>query len=307
MSIKGCLSILLAGIVLLGAAGCFVGAPEPIQATPPFWEVTHPESGARLYLLGSMHVGQEGIVYPEYILSAFDICDTVAVEVDTQNYEYSELVQASRWLLTPDSTSTAECLGESYEQAVGFLRKKGVYQQALEQYIPYYWCSTLTMGIAEECGLSAEYGTEAIFLTMAGEQDKQIVEIESLEQQYSMMAAIPMEVQVQTLTQSIGDDNYAQQVEATREMYEDWLHFDVEGLEALNEESIADSDSVEGYEEFIELMYISRQQRMAEFAAECLESGEDVFMLVGAAHFYIEEDILTLLGDKGYIIEEIRS
>ncbi len=306
MRIKGCLSILLAGIVLLGAAGCSVGAPEPIQATPPFWEVTHPESGARLYLLGSMHVGEEGIAYPEYILSAFDSCDTVAVEVDTQNYEYSELVQASRWLLTPDSTSTAECLGESYELTVEFLKKKGVYQQALEEYIPYYWCSTLTMGIAEECGLSAEYGTEAIFLTMAGKQDKQIVEIESLEQQYSMMAAIPMEVQVQTLTQSIGDDNYAQQVEATREMYEDWLQFDEQGLEALNEDSIADSDSVEGYEKFIELMYISRQQRMAAFAAECLESGEDVFMLVGAAHFYIEEDILTLLGNERYIIEEIR-
>jgi len=30
-------------------------------------------------------------------------------------------------------------------------------------------------------------------------------------------------------------------------------------------------------------------------------------MLVGAAHFYVEEDILTLLEAEGYTITEVRS
>ena len=295
-----------AAIMLL--TGCAERSSEPVTAQPPFWVVENKDTGAVLYMLGTMHVGEKGIVYPEYVTAAFDCCDIVAVELDTEHISEDEALSASALLLMPDGAAAKECFGEHYDEVVAFLKEKGVYHISMEIFIPYYWGTALTMLIAEDCGLSSEYGTEAIFIDMAWDQKKQIVEIESLSEQYAMMADIPVSVQVDTVLSGIGEENYAMQVEATRAMYEDWLRFDTEGLESLNDEMEGASEELdEDYELFNDMMYIDRQKKMAEFAESCLQSGEKVFMMVGAAHFYIEEDIITLLEDSGYTVREIRA
>ena len=302
MSIRLIAAALCAALLLTGCARR--QEAEPVIAQPPFWSVQHPESGAVVYMLGSMHVGEEGIVYPEYVTAAFDESDTVVVEVDVDGCSYQELVSASRELLMPDDTSAEKCLGDDYDEVVEFLKEKGVYEKAMEEFIPYYWCSSLTLLMAADSGLSADHGTESLFLERAREQGKSVAEIESVAAQYAMMADIPMDIQVQSVLDCIGEENYAAQVEATREMYEDWLCFDVQALEQLNDDNGEMTDS---YAEFMRLMYLDRQVLMADCIADRLESGGDAFVIVGAAHFFIEEDILTLLEQQGYIVDEIRS
>ncbi len=297
-------SAALIAAALLLFTGCADKAPSEVIAQPPFWVAENEENGAKIYLLGTMHVGEKGITYPEYVTAAFESCDVVAVEIDTEHCSEDEMLSASTRLLMPDGITAKECFGEDYDEVVSFLTEKEVYHRSMEIFIPYYWGSALTMLIAEDCGLSPEYGTESIFIDMAWEQNKKIFEIESLAEQYGMMAEIPMSVQVETVLSGIGEENYAEQVAATRKMYEDWLNFDTEGLESLNE----DMDELdEDYEAFNDMMYIERQQRMAKYAARCLERGEKVFMMVGAAHFYIEDDIITLLEDSGYTVRELRA
>ncbi len=304
MSRKPRFCALLAGALLL-CTGC--SAEKEIIATPPFWVVENPDNGATLYLLGSMHVGESGLTYPDYVMEAYNSCDTLAVELDTREYEQSELAQAAQHLVLPDGTTMEQLLGEDYEPTVQFLKRRSIYDKRMESFVPYYWCSTLTMDIARECDLYSVYGTESQLLALAHREGKQIAEIESFDKQYAMMAAIPMDIQVMTLLESIGKDNYQSQIDATREMYEDWLYFDEEGLESLNEIGDIPEDMTESYGEFIDLMYNDRQREMAEFALDCLGSGEDVFMMVGAAHFYIGEDILTLLEQEGYAVCAVRS
>ncbi len=303
MSIKKRISALLAGALLLG---CGCSAEKEVLATPPFWVVENQENGATLYLLGSMHVGESGLVYPNYVLDAYSSCDTVAVELDTMDYERSELTAAAQYLLLPDGTTAEELLGDSYRDTVDFLKQRSLYDKSFEDVIPYFWCSSMAMDIAGKCDLYAAYGTEAHFLGMAHSDGKQIAEIESFAEQYAMMAEIPMEIQLMTLENSIGSENYAVQVQSTRELYEDWLYFDVEGLESLDDSSEVPEELQESYAEFLDLMYNDRQSAMAEFALDCLDGGEDVFMLVGAAHFFVGEDIITLLEQNGYTATAIR-
>ena len=293
---------------LLLLSGCAAKTSSEVTAQPPFWVAENEENGAVIYMLGTMHVGEKGVTYPEYITAAFESCDMVAVEIDTEHFSDDELLSASAQLLLRDGMTAKDCFGDDYDEVVSFLTEKGVYHRSMEIYIPYYWSSALTMLIAEDCGLSSDYGTESIFIDMAWEQNKKVIEIESLAEQYGMMAEIPMSVQVDTVLSGIGEENYAEQVTATREMYEDWLHFDTEGLESLNEELESVSAELdEDYEAFNDMMYIERQARMADFAARCLENGKKVFMMVGAAHFFIEDDIITLLEDSGYTVREIRA
>ncbi len=293
--------------LLLTAAGCSDEKDaKSVTAQPPFWQVEHPDSGAVMYMMGSMHVGEEGLQYPDYVLDALDSCDTLAVELDVSACTREEIVTASRQLLMPDDTDAKQCFGDDYDAVVDFLKEKKLYEKAMEEFIPFFWGSSVALVVAEECGLDSEYGSEEVILARAKEQGKHIHEIESLAEQYAMMAAIPMDIQVMTVLDAVGEENYASQISATREMYEDWVTFDTEGLESLGEMPDLPDELKESYAEYNDLMYVERQQGMAEYAAQSLENGGGVFMMVGAAHFYVEEDIITLLERDGYIVTEVR-
>lgn len=301
---RGIAALVLCTAMLL--TGCADSASsQQAELTPPFWVAEDAGTGAKLYLLGSMHVGSRYAGYPEYVMQAFDESGVVAAELDvTQTGESA--FEAAKLLLCPEGLTAADCFGEEYDSVVEFYKRKGLYSRTLDSYIPYFWGSYISVAAAEDCGLSSEYGTEEYFLSLAHEDGKEIVEIESYEEQYRMMSEIPMSVQVQAVTDSIGE-RYDELVKETLSLYEAWAGFDEEALEALNisvYESIS-AEMSEDYAVFMDKVYFSRQELMADKAAELLQSGETAFMLVGAAHFYIEDDILTLLEADGYTITKI--
>ena len=45
-------------------------AIEEGKVTPPFWVAEDEQTGAQVFLLGSMHAGTEDAVYPEYVMEA---------------------------------------------------------------------------------------------------------------------------------------------------------------------------------------------------------------------------------------------
>lgn len=282
---------------------------EQTVITPPFWVVEDAKTGSTLYLLGSMHVGKPNTVYPDYIMNAYEACDTVAAELDTvaANEDIQAAMDAAELLLCPDGKSAEDFFGDEYDEVVEFFTEKGLYYSMMDMYIPYYWASLLSVQIASDAGLDANSGTEPYFLGKAHEDGKAIVEIESMLEQYQMMADIPMDIQVSSVTECIGDTNYLLQQGSMQVLYDAWSTFDEEMLESLNASTTVavPEGSEESYEQYFDLMYFDRQKKMGEAAVEFLQSGEDVFMFVGAAHFYIEEDILTYIENAGYTIEAV--
>ena len=298
------LALCISGLLLFGCAQDKVQAEE---LTPPFWVAEDAESGNRLYLLGSMHVGRQGAYYPEYVVQAYNDSEVIAVELDISAPD-SVVKQGMEHLLCEDGMSASEHFGDEYAQVVDYLDSIGSYADSLNRYVPYVWASNISVLAAQECGLYSEYGTEHYFVSRAKSDGKQIVEIESYDEQYRMMSEIPMSVQVYSVTSSVGEAKYAELMEDTQSLYDAWSAFDADALEQLNA-TVYDNipqDINEDYSVFMDKMYFSRQQKMADTAADLLQSEETSFMLVGAAHFYIEQDILTLLEAQGYLITEIR-
>lgn len=291
------------------AASDSTSSAEKTVVTPPFWVVEDAKTGGTLYLLGSMHVGKPNTVYPDYVMNAYEACDTVAAELDTvaANQDLQAAMEAAELLLCPDGKTAKDYFGDKYDEVVEFYTEKGMYYSMMDMYIPYYWASLLTVQIASDAGFDANSGTEPYFLGKAHEDGKTIVEIESMEEQYEMMANIPMDIQVSSVTDCIGDTNYLLQQGSMQLLYSAWSTFDEATLESLNDSgtAIPPEANAESYEQYFDLMYFDRQQKMGEAAVEFLQSGEDVFMFVGAAHFYIEEDILTYIENAGYTIEAV--
>ncbi len=302
---KKLICCILASAIALLMTSCGVSR-EPVKLYPPFWVVEDIETGGKVYMLGSFHMGIENSDYPDYIYDAFDSSDKIAAELDTIAFssDRAAMNEAIGYLRCPEGTTAAVFFGESYDSVKQFYKEKGLYNLAMESMLPYYWASVLSNRVAEECGFSAEFGTENLLLSRAKRMDKPIIELESGVEQYKNMGSIPMDIQVRSVTDCIGD-NYDTQADILREMYMVWCSFDhsySDSLESFIEAEYIDSES---YEEYYALMYTSRQMRMAESIIHWLQNGETVFVFVGALHFYAEPDILTLLEEQGYVPELI--
>lgn len=284
---------------------------EKTVLQPPFWVVEDTATGGTLYLLGSMHLGKSNTEYPDYIMDAYAACDTVAAELDVVEAmnDMAASMSAVQLIVCPTGTTAKDYFGEDYQRIADFCTKKGLPVAVMDYYIPYYWASNLSVIAGQEAGLDSDCGTETYFLKKAHADGKNIVEIESMDSQYQMMAEIPMQLQVQSVLECVGDDNFNIQVQGVLGLYEAWSTWDETVLESLNQDIYAGvtDENREAMETFAALMYLDRQQLMGEKAVEFLKSGEDVFMFVGAAHFYVEEDILTYLEDAGYKITAVRA
>ncbi len=294
--------LILSGVLLCGCSQ----QNEQTVVTPPFWSAENAETGGKLYLLGSMHVGRSDTCYPDYIMEAFYESGIIAAELDTTDIDSAD-IRALNHLRCGEGVSARDCFGEDYDEVREFFESKNLLLTNMDDYIPYMWCSSLTTEAAEQAGLSADYGTESYFLSLAHEQNKTIVEIESYDEQYRMMSELPMSVQVLAVTSAVGEENFAKQIDSAHSLYEAWAGFDETALEALNF-TVYDGvpqELSEDYAVYMDKMYFERQQLMADSAVALAGQGETVFMLVGAAHFYIEEDILTLLCDEGYSVTKL--
>ncbi len=293
---------LLCFSMLLG--GCSANQTEEVH--PPFFEVSDPETGGHVYMLGSMHAGESSAVYPDEILEALKSSDTVACELDTValSNDAGQLTDAMKLLLCPEGTTAADLMGDAYESIRGFFKDLGIYSPTYDSYLPVMWSMVLSNEIADDCGYSGNYGTETVMLNYAKKLGKPIYEIESAAQQYSVSASEPMPLQIYTLEQAVSG-GYDSQLEQMRGLYTAWASFDGEALAALTDENIPD-EYVEYYREYYDAMYTTRQRGMADYVISQLESGNSVFMFVGAMHFYAEPDIITCLEEAGYAVSEIR-
>ena len=291
---------LLAALLLL--TGCAAEPPEVLS--PPFWEALSPE-GERAWLLGSMHAGRKNTAYPEYILQAFDACESVICEVDTTalSGDERELSECLSLLLCPSGTTARDLFGGDYDEIKSFFVKNGMYSPAYENYLPVLWTTALSNKTAEKCGLESALGTETLLLERAKSQGKTIIEAETARAQYEVLAASPVQLDVYTL-KTAAQNGFEAQKDSLNELYRAWAQFDGEALEGLLHEDVPE-EYAQDYADYCRAMYYDRQQVMAQCLIGADKSG-GVFMFVGALHYYAEPDIITLLENEGWTVREVR-
>ncbi len=274
--------------------------------TPPFWVVEDKQTGAQIFLLGSMHAGKADVKYPGYVLDALYNSSWAAPELDTEAFaeDFALQIKCTRYL-TLNGITAEDCIGGSYSETLDFFKDKGIYQAGIENMIPFYWASAANSLIISQSGLDANLGTEPVLLKAAKEAGIEIREVEGAESQYKMMSEIPMSVQLETLSQAVGDENIAFQADAVKELYEAWSRFDedyLKGLAVYDPESVDEPDDWQAY---YDMMYTDRQRLMSDFIIEALRSGELGFVFVGTLHYYAEPSIISMLEEAGYMVNKI--
>lgn len=290
------LAAILLFTLLLGGCENFGEKYEPKPVDPPFFAVRDENTGGVVYMLGTMHVAENGVEYPEEIYSAINECEIVAVEVDIIALDKNKsAVNEAMKLLECKTGTTADILGADYDGIKKFFAEKGLYNAAYDKYLPVMWSAQLSNKIASDCGYYSENGTDRAVIKYAMQNSKEIFEFESIYEQYKMNSEESPALQAFALKDAVNTP-YDEQLSAMRELYRAWSEGDIYALEELLEGDEIPEELSGDYDDYYAAMYTNRQRKMAAQISEWLSEGKKVFVAVGAMHFVAEPSILDFLG-----------
>ena len=235
------------------------------KPTPLFYHVTG-ENGQEMWLLGTIHVGDERTAYlPQEIKDAFAASDALALECDSEAFdeqveeddalseEVSNLYFYSNGITIEslieefiakysdeeaesEEPGDAEEEEDAYAQAVKLLKAVGGYNMNMPYAKPYVWSNTIeNFYLRQGYQLHSDQGVEERLHDWAEELDKEIREVESSLFQIKMLTGFSNDLQLLMLDDAMYGT--AQEYwEGVWDLYEKWCA----GDEAVLREELSD-------------------------------------------------------------------
>lgn len=272
--------------------------------TPAMWKVT--KGDKEMYLFGSIHATQDGAEnLPDYVQKAFDECDYLAMELDTSSVmnDLTQSLNLVKSLMYTDGTTIKEHISkETYNAAVKFLTEKGLYTSYYDSFKPMMWISLLENAICQDSGIDVNKSMENIMSSKAKKANKKILEVESMEIQVAVFDKISDKL-ADAMILSYTADGFADEYSnSNNSVYKKWKHG--ETIEDTNIDEIPEEYKAD-YEIYNKAMLIDRNSGMADKAEEYMNDGKKVFFMVGTAHMYGDDGLVSLLTDRGYTVERV--
>ena len=315
------LALLMAFITLFGLVSCssgpwipnydsisFESLDKTTECTPLLYKVTDGK-GAVLYLLGSIHIGDERTQsMPDYVMEAYDASSYICVEANIVAYEkdVAKQMEDLKDLLCEEGKTIKDYLGEDlYLPARKFLQSRGLYNAVYDMYKPALWSSLLDEAVSSYTDLESEYGVDRFFINKAAAEGKEIREVESVDFQNDMMNGFSDEL----YRLMISDMVYypKSNVENLLSMYETWLRGDEAAIEEMLKIDYtgAPEEQVKLFTDYNKTMITDRNVGMANKAEEYMADGGTGFYIVGLAHVAGKGALAELLRGRGYTVEKV--
>lgn len=282
------------------------------KVTPPLWKVTDPETQNELYLMGTIHVLPNTFTeFPDYIMDIYENSDGVAVEYNVNEItsDIRMFAKYQQMFLYDDGEFITDHISDkTYQKAKAYFEKLGLYLEELDMFSAGYWYNQLgSIMLLRLENLSSE-GVDSTFLSLAEDDGKEIVNIETIEIQAGAVDGYSDEL-VDYLIEEILDDiddidDYA---ESLAELYEYWATGNEDAMLEEEEDEVDDlpEDLRDDYEAYNKIMLYDRNEGMAEKASQYLKEGKNYFFMVGSAHYAGDRGVDDLLAEMGYTVEKI--
>ncbi len=279
------------------------------EITPALWKLTT-ESGKTVYFMGTMHaLPDEAYPLPDVIMNAYESSEAIAVECDTVAFseDMSAQIQLSADMVYSDGTTIKDHISaELYDALVEKTTEWGFYNAMYDYFKPAMWQSLIENYFIDRSIVKSENGIDTYFMTLAKADDKELIEVESVEFQMSMLMGFSDEIHSLLLESYLttDEDEYVAELE---ELYQMWATGDVEGVFQSDEidESEFTAEELEAYEDYNKQMLTDRNVTMANKLVELSKGDKNVFYMVGLAHFGGDDGILKLLDNAGIEYERV--
>jgi uncharacterized protein YbaP (TraB family) len=287
-------------LLLLPLAACGAQDNPDTQNKSFIWKISSEVNS--IYLLGSIHVASPDI-YPldSAIEDAFALADNLAVEVDIAHMDGTHMLQLMMDYGTyPEGEGLRDHIpADLYAQLNEQFEEFGFGLATFDSYKPWVVVTMQEELQLEELGYDTEYGIDLYFLNQAAESGKDIIELETAEFQIELISAFPDELMILLLEEGV--ENPLTEEDATS-LFEAWEDGDAATMELLLFEALIDEPALEPY---YEKMIDERNLTMAEIIEGFLADDETYFVVVGAGHLVGDNGLISILGGRGYVTEQL--
>ena len=260
-------------------------------------------ASATVYLAGSIHILKASLYpLPDPYEVAFLTADQLVIEVDISARSQQELQQKTlAYAALPDGRRLQEVVPDPLMTRVTeAVERFGLPIGQLTGVKPAMIMNQLTILRLMTLGYDPRWGIEQHYLDRWGERS--VLELESLDDQLSLLFDQPMDLQIQLLEDTLDQD--AQLETFLANMVTAWFTGDDDGFMEMFAAQSGDSDLAR---RFTEQLLTERNLRMADRIGDLLESRGTFFVLVGAAHLIGDDGIPALLERSGRATQRIFS
>jgi uncharacterized protein YbaP (TraB family) len=300
-------SALLLPAFALSACNAPVGPGESVQDRvaeararndgPAIWKVSDADS--TLYLFGSLHLLPDDVTWlRDDLRDVMRGVGTVFFEVDTSEEASSDATLISAELgLRQDGRLLADSLDNYQLKLLEAVSHNGQIPLAsLDAMKPWLASEYLTSIAAEQAGLSWNLSADEALKSMARRQQKNILYLETSEDQIRAVADLPEVVQLDILTETMEEfDDIGAQL---KRLAAGWA---VGQKDFLKQQMIDPLRQDAG--EMYRSLLVDRNRKWSKILLPHLEGSGESLIVVGTAHLLGEESLLTFLEEAGYEVE----
>jgi uncharacterized protein YbaP (TraB family) len=275
---------ILAALALLFAPAAQAQAVK--DADPALWVVK--DADTTIYLFGTVHVLKPGLSwFDEAVKAAFDKSDELVLEMLEPDTATMQGLIMKTALNPAGPTLTEKLPADKREAYAKAMTDVGVPAAALDRFDPWFAAVTLSLAGLPKLGYDPESGAERTLTTAAKAANKQIVGLETAEQQLGYFDNLPEPLQVKFLVSTV--DDYPKMAAELDKMIASWSAGDPETLGKTMNEELADTP------ELAKVLLADRNARWADWIEQRLQKPGTVFVAVGAGHLAGAESVQVQL------------
>jgi uncharacterized protein YbaP (TraB family) len=254
-----------------------------------------------VYLFGSIHLGKpEFFPFVETVESSFGRSKRLVVELDSTSKEFEK--KLSRFMADArleNGKTLQEVLSAGvYQKLVDHMEKIGLPLDGFKSLKPWVMAVALETMKLQSMGYMPDYGVDRYFLEKAA-GEKEIVELESFEEQISLFENIGQE---KFLAYTLFSLNTVER--QADKLIRAWRCGDIKTLDDIIFED-EQTPFLDDIGDIYKKVYYDRNKKMVDKIKKYLEGDDDYFVVVGAGHLIGDKGIVTLLEHKGLIINRL--
>lgn len=284
----------LAALALLFAPALHAQAVK--DADPALWVIK--DADTTIYLFGTVHVLKPGLGwFDEGVKAAFDKSDELVLEMIEPDAATMQGLIMKTALNPKGPTLTEKLPADKREAYAKAMTDVGVPAAALDRFDPWFAAVTLSIAGLPKLGYDPESGAERTLSVAAKAANKQVIGLETAEQQLGYFDALPEPLQVKFLVSTV--DDYPRMATELDKMIASWSAGDPEALGKTMNEELADTP------ELSKVLLADRNTRWAEWIEQRLQKPGTVFVAVGAGHLAGAESVQAQLAKHKLTVTRI--
>jgi uncharacterized protein YbaP (TraB family) len=283
------------GLGFVAALACAaLAVPTAWASGPSLWAVAGRSN--TVYLFGSVHLLRPGEFALQGALEdAYDGAAAVYLEIDMDDLTSPEIAAATvARAIDPAGRSLDELMGEDAALARARAEKAGIDLSTLSQLEPWFaGLAVVSLALARD-GYSAEAGVEQVVQDRAAADGKEILGLETLDEQLAALDSMEIGIQREFLLKAL--DDAQRPADALQGFLRSWREGDDAALAAELAGEFA------GMPELYRSLLVERNRKWTERISGLLDDSRDFLVVVGSLHLVGPDGLPRMLRARGFTV-----